>query len=270
MTKYLFLLSLSIFAVIAPCTVQAQAEAPKLLPVQGYLTDAAGKPLDGNVKIRFRLYDTSEPNPANTENVVHEETRTIDVTAGHFTVYLGDDTEQPLSLDIFAQHSVLFVGIKVSNDAQELAPLLQLATAPYAGFAQSCGDAASVGGKAAEDVLTREQADARYSLSRCYWINHAEADPHPRGSCSTSGTRKDCRITCAPGDYVITGGCDADGTSRVYQSTPFPSAGYTATNQHGPFYHGAPAGPTNQIYDGWKCGIEGVLDAVSAFCCPGS
>jgi hypothetical protein len=262
MTKYLFLLSLSLFALIAPCTVQAQAEAPKLLPVQGYLTDAAGKPLDGNVKIRFRLYDTSEPNPANTENVVHEETRTIDVTAGHFTVYLGDDTEQPLSLDIFAQHSVLFVGIKVNSDARELAPLLQLATAPYAGFAQSCGDAASVGGKKAEDVITGAQGDARFArLSQCYWkLQNCAAE--------------ECKATCGSGDYVISGGCDGTpGTAGgVVESYPLPSDGNYKDSPNGPWHPGTPAtDPKSPLVDSWFCKARAGASITNTyiFCCPG-
>ncbi len=35
----------------------------------------------------------------------------------------------------------------VSGDTEELQPLLQLATAPYAAFSQSCGDADTLGGK---------------------------------------------------------------------------------------------------------------------------
>ena len=53
-------------------TQRAQADVPKVLNLQGYLTDAAGKPSVGNVSIRFRLYkDTT------TTTHLWEETHTV-------------------------------------------------------------------------------------------------------------------------------------------------------------------------------------------------
>ncbi len=38
----------------------ALAQAPQLMPLQGYLTDDAGEPVDGDVEMIFAIYDMAE------------------------------------------------------------------------------------------------------------------------------------------------------------------------------------------------------------------
>jgi hypothetical protein len=108
----------------------ARADAPPYIPVQGYLESASGEPKVGATKLRFRLYDRAEPT-GNPVEILHEETQTLSLSKGYFTTYLGDAA--PLSIDIFRTNAVVFVGILVGDDADEVKPLLQLGTAPFAG-----------------------------------------------------------------------------------------------------------------------------------------
>ena len=47
----------ALLAILAPFA--AQAAAPALVPVTGYLTDDAGAPIDGDVDLQVRLYATA-------------------------------------------------------------------------------------------------------------------------------------------------------------------------------------------------------------------
>lgn len=128
----------------------AAAEAPPMVPVQGHLASADGTPIDGPTKLRFRLYDRPSPTGSGSE-VLFEEQQEIQVHDGFFAAYLGDKTDLPL--DLFREKSVVFVGIRVNDDTAELQPLLQLATTPYAAYANACGEATRLGGKSAEDII---------------------------------------------------------------------------------------------------------------------
>lgn len=144
------LVGLGLFALLTP--VGAHADVPPYVPVQGFLADADDVPLSGDLQIRFRLYASDDA----SGTPVHEETQTVAVESGHFTVYLGDGAA--LAPAVFRDNSELYVGLKVEDD-DEMTPLLRLATAPFAGFAQYCGEAVSVGGLATAD-LQRRVADA--------------------------------------------------------------------------------------------------------------
>ncbi len=129
---------------------QALAQAPPVIPVQGYVTDFEGTPLDGEVEMSFRLYADEVGGAA-----LFTEDQLVTVDRGHFTAYLGDFSE--LDLALFSIHSTLFLGIRVGED-DEMTPRLQMGTVPYAGFAQSCGDAQSLGGQTAEDFAASAHA----------------------------------------------------------------------------------------------------------------
>ena len=89
----------------------------------------------------------------------------MDVADGFFTAYLGDDATAPLDVDIFAAHSALFLGMRVTPDTDFALPLLQMATVPYAGFANACGDAATLEGKLSSDFAGASHSHAWGDLS---------------------------------------------------------------------------------------------------------
>ncbi len=90
------------------------------IPLQGRLTDADGKPLDGTYTIRFRLYDASTDG-----TVLCEDINSVLVEKGLFTT------------DIFGCSSsdtdgkALYLGVKVGTDL-EMTPRQPIYPAPYA------------------------------------------------------------------------------------------------------------------------------------------
>lgn len=127
---------LPLLALVAP--LAAQAAAPPLVPVTGFLTDDAGAPITDTVALELALYTS-----ANATSPLWSEVQAVDVDGGQFTVYLGEQT--PLTLDTFRDHGTLYLGITVGTGA-EMTPRFEVATAPFAAFAQYCDDAATVGG----------------------------------------------------------------------------------------------------------------------------
>ena len=130
--KKLIIFAVSITFLMAPGLSTAAAdEVPPIYPVQGFLTDAEGDPVDGNADIRFRLYDTAD-------EVVHQEIVEVSVSNGSFLHYLG--LEEPLDADLFRRERELEMGIKVGTD-DEMTPRLSVGTVPFAAYAQAAGEA---------------------------------------------------------------------------------------------------------------------------------
>lgn len=124
------------------------AQAPASVPLQGYLTDAEGLPIDGDTPLILSLYDNDVQ--------VFSEVQVVTVDNGAFVVYLG---QGGLDLSLFQNGGNLSLGITV-GDGEELSPRFDLGTAPFAAFAEYAavaGDAQTVGGMPATDFA---QADA--------------------------------------------------------------------------------------------------------------
>ena len=115
----------------------ASAQAPPLVPVQGALYDSEGAPVDGSVAVDFVLYDS----PTSLDPVWSEGQRLL-FDNGLFTAYLGQETE--LDLALFAESRSLWLGISVGGDPEM--ERIEIATSPYAGFAQYCDDASTLAG----------------------------------------------------------------------------------------------------------------------------
>jgi hypothetical protein len=120
------------FLFVGLFSVMGHASVPTVLPVQGYLSDAQGTPLTSDVSFVFTLYEdpvTSVP--------LWTEHQTLAIASGHFTAYLG--ASKPLALALVADHHGLWLSISVNNDP----PMdrVQLGTAPYAAYAEFCGQA---------------------------------------------------------------------------------------------------------------------------------
>jgi hypothetical protein len=118
-------------------TGAARADAPAYLPIQGILEDAAGVPLDGDVSMRFTLYNADIGG-----TLLWSESQMVEVADGLFAAYLGDVS--PLALSLFRDNGSVFLGVTVGSDAEM--PRFQIATTGFAAFAQYAGDAATVGG----------------------------------------------------------------------------------------------------------------------------
>jgi hypothetical protein len=101
----------------------------------------------------FSLYDSPEDG-----ELLYAETATVEVEHAVFTHYLGSgsglDPEKPLDLGLFRDRGAVYLGIKVGDD-EEARPRLLLGSAPFAAFAQYCGDAETLGGQPRADLQAR-------------------------------------------------------------------------------------------------------------------
>ena len=66
----------------------ASALASPFIPVQGEITDSAGRHLNGSVEMTFGLYTDVDKSPAHT---LFTESKSVDVNWGVFTAYVGED-----------------------------------------------------------------------------------------------------------------------------------------------------------------------------------
>jgi len=129
-----------LIAAITLTASQVAAEVPGSIPLQGYLTDDEGLPIDDTVVLDLTLY------AGNTE--LYDETQSVAVDHGVFVVYFG---EGDLDLAWFRDHDDLSIGVAVDGGA-ELTPRFDLGTAPFAAFARfadSAATAATVTGQVA-------------------------------------------------------------------------------------------------------------------------
>ncbi len=131
-------------ALLAALTVPAFAEAPAFLPLQGYLTDDSGAPVDGETTFELAIYAGATGGTA-----LYSETQAVLVERGSYHVDVGANGQ--LDLSMFRDQPALFLGISVDGES-EMSPRLVIGTTPWAGFAQHAGDSATVGGRAASEL----------------------------------------------------------------------------------------------------------------------
>ncbi|MFK8014488.1 MAG: tail fiber domain-containing protein [Gammaproteobacteria bacterium] len=112
----------------------AQAQIPAGLNYQGYLSDAAGQPIDEPVNVTFSMYAV----PAGG-SPLWTETMSLVPTQGLFATELGVGLS-PFPTGLFS--TPVWVGITVGNDA-EMTPRRGLTTVPYA---RRAADADTLGG----------------------------------------------------------------------------------------------------------------------------
>jgi hypothetical protein len=98
-----------------------------LLSYQGYLTDAGGEPLHGDVDITFRLYSTPSGGTALWAEA-HTGQNAVPVRDGLFNVMLGSLTPIPESM---WSNGARYLGIQVSDDT-EMAPRETIGSVPTA------------------------------------------------------------------------------------------------------------------------------------------
>jgi hypothetical protein len=126
-------------AIVMAIPSMATAQVPAEVPVQGFLTDDQGVPIDGSVSIAFTIYDAAV---SGTE--LHTQTETVGADAGAFTVYLTPN------LAIFEDNSELYLGLAVDGEA-EMSPRLKMGSVPYAAVA---GNASTLEGMSASDFAS--------------------------------------------------------------------------------------------------------------------
>jgi microcystin-dependent protein len=139
---------LGVLAVWSGMAARAAADAPAIIPLQGFLQDASGEPVDGVHRLTFSLYDAASDGRA----LYTDDWLSVDVDNGYFVVYLGNQEDEPLDLALFRDNQDLW--IEVIIDGEEIVqPRTYLASVPHAGFAQYCGEAQTLGGRPASDLV---------------------------------------------------------------------------------------------------------------------
>lgn len=88
-----------------------------IFPYQGLLTDSQGNPLNGNINIVFRIYESSEGGTPLWEES-HTGENAVPVENGEFHVLLGGI--QPIPASVWT-HAPLYLGIQVEDD-EEMTP----------------------------------------------------------------------------------------------------------------------------------------------------
>ncbi len=111
--------------------LQAGAQAPPYLPVQGVLYDGDGAPVDSDVVMTFSLYDTEIGGTA-----LWSELQVILVEDGFFTAYLGESTV--LDLSMFRDNTDLWLGVMVEGDSEMRR--VYLGSTAFSGYAEYCGN----------------------------------------------------------------------------------------------------------------------------------
>ena len=111
------------------------ADAPALIPIHGYLVRADGEPVEGAHQISVILYASE----TGTDDI-HAENFSVDVSQGHFVVYLGTGKDAAIDLAMFREQSEVWAEV-VIDGSEIIKPRIQLATTPFAGFAQYCAAA---------------------------------------------------------------------------------------------------------------------------------
>lgn len=126
--KTRFAALLNVFALFCALGfASADAQVPKTINYQGYLTTPSGAAVNGNVAMTLKLYDA-----VNAVTELYAETHpSVTVANGVFNVQIGSVT--PMGLNFTAPY---FLGVTVGTDP-EMTPRRPLTSAPYAVTAEN-------------------------------------------------------------------------------------------------------------------------------------
>jgi len=221
-----------LISTLSPGAAHAQSNpsVPATIPVQGYLTDSNGDPVDGSVTMRFRLYDSpADENEGGT--LLYEEIqdqRTVE--QGLFNEQLGagtstdEGTSSELNPILFRNHQFVFLEIEVAGET--LSPRKRLATAPYAAYAEHAVSAAR-----ANVADNAEQIDGVSGSDVYSTQNQPSIDDLPGGYTGANGvsvdnTTKTIGLSTCPNDGEVLQWSNSSGT---WECAPRQSAGNTCS-----------------------------------------
>lgn len=175
-------------------------EIPAEIPIQAFLTDNDGVPVDGTVSVKISIY--SSPNSG---TALFTDDLTLDADAGAFTAYITPDHA------IFEENSTLYLGMAIDGGA-EMLPRLQLGSVPYAAVAGTAADAITLQGHSASSFAPANHAP--YTAGSGIDIDGTRISLNmscgPQQVLQWSGTEWDC---ADPADYTVTQKRLSDGCS---------------------------------------------------------
>lgn len=143
--------ALALAVSIAAAPAPASAQGIGLLPAQGTLYAADGRPYEGTQSVRFALYTSSVGGtPA------WSEVQTVTFTNGLFSTYLGSITRIPTSL--YSTSAQLWLGVRVGTDSEM--PLIAVGTVPWAGYAGVSANSSLLAGFNVDELVAQATAAA--------------------------------------------------------------------------------------------------------------
>lgn len=187
-------------------TTSAKPTETVILPYQGWVTDATGAPLEGNVDMVFRIY--SEPTggtPLWEEKHTASTGSAVPVENGLFYLFLG--TVNPIATDLLKDYQRLYLGLTTGSGDEEVARW-PLAAVPYAiraggsaGEFYTAGSIRSYGdgifgqpgvGEGGEIVLVEGEEGIRWHMDNAHntlrWFNKGgEPSPYKAMTLSPEG-----------------------------------------------------------------------------------
>jgi len=151
MALCIVLISLSLFAGV-----------PKIIPVQGVLTDRDGAPLNGEQQVTFTLFDAESDGTKIWEEVQDE----LDVEDGFFAASLGEQASLDIS-EIY-QKDELWLEITVNNDKMDrisMGSALYAVRSDLAESAKNADNADTVGGKTVAQIIESAKSTSSTGVS---------------------------------------------------------------------------------------------------------
>ena len=130
MRKHYISRVVSVLCLLAVMSVPADAQVPQTINYQGVLMEKIGGveyPVDGEVTMTFAIYDQAENGTS-----LWEETLTIDVENGKYSVILGKTDGNPIDLTDTGAIPY-WLGITVGTDA-EMEPRVEMTSVMYSLF----------------------------------------------------------------------------------------------------------------------------------------
>lgn len=126
--KGFLIVLIGVFLILLPC--MGYTAIPQEINYQGYLTSAAGVPVNGTVAMVFRIY-----NVASGGTELWNEAHNVTVNQGVYNVILGASSllPNPITLPFDQQY---YLGVKVGTDP-EMTPRIPLTSVGYAFRAQT-------------------------------------------------------------------------------------------------------------------------------------
>jgi hypothetical protein len=150
-------------------TNQAAAQSTCAVPVEYYLTDISGEPLNTSIDVELNFYLSDDADALAVDCRIARE---VPVSRGWMRLMLdacslppddgsgcGTSTLQDLFIAGDATGDTVHVGIRIADDTGELTPRTAIGAVPFAvragqaAHAETAGDAATVGGIAPDEFL---------------------------------------------------------------------------------------------------------------------
>src|SRR5258706_12688748 len=158
--------SLGVALIVGAPLCAADANPPRAMTYQGYLTDGSGVPLGNanpaNYDIIFKIYDASTAG-----NLKWAEKQTVTIDKGQFSVVLGEGANNGSDPRDFntvfgapdASDRFIDITVKIGGADVNIAPRLRLVTSPYAFAAKTASalvgaDGGTLLASTAPNVLT--------------------------------------------------------------------------------------------------------------------